>query len=571
MKTGKTIAVLIITALSVWLIDAALRIFVFQAETASHILERNQALSYFVFYLVAFLLFGVSIHRISLEKEAALKEDEKKYRLLLQKLQQGVWVFDRDGSTTYVNPSMAKMLGYSVDEMLGKSFYSFLVERNVGIANQDRGMDLGFVCKNGSRVFARVSPTLVAGRKGDYQEIIASVMDIEERKHLEDKLKYYSERLEDLVVEKTKNLRESERRYRRLVENIPDIAWTCDHKGNIAFISPKVETFCGYTRDEIQSEGFNFWLNKVHCDDVERVRSAYELLFRRSQNFDIEYRITKKNGQLIWVSDRAGETHEKDGELYTDGVFSDITERKRMEETLRRSERMVVIGETAAMVGHDLRNPLQTMLTRLYLVKKGMNGSSQSRNEVATKLNLEKTLGEFERLIQYMNKIVSDLQDYARPLAPTLVETNLEHLVDNALSTITIPEIVRISVNVDPSVQSILLDSTLMTRVLTNLIMNAIQAMPNGGQVTITVSKTDENALISIRDTGGGISSENLKKIFTPLYTTKSKGMGLGLAVTERIVKAHGGTITVDSQVDSGTTFTVKIPCRKQKTPCILC
>ena len=571
MKTGKTIAVLIITALSVWLIDAALRIFVFQAETASHLLERNQALSYFVFYLVAFLLFGVSIHRISLEKEAALKEDEKKYRLLLQKLQQGVWVFDRDGSTTYVNPSMAKMLGYSVDEMLGKSFYSFLVERNVGIANQDRGMDLGFVCKNGSRVFARVSPTLVAGRKGDYQEIIASVMDIEERKHLEDKLKYYSERLEDLVVEKTKNLRESERRYRRLVENIPDIAWTCDHKGNIAFISPKVETFCGYTRDEIQSEGFNFWLNKVHCDDVERVRSAYELLFRRSQNFDIEYRITKKNGQLIWVSDRAGETHEKDGELYTDGVFSDITERKRMEETLRRSERMVVIGETAAMVGHDLRNPLQTMLTRLYLVKKGMNGSSQSRNEVATKLNLEKTLGEFERLIQYMNKIVSDLQDYARPLAPTLVETNLEHLVDNALSTITIPEIVRISVNVDPSVQSILLDSTLMTRVLTNLIMNAIQAMPNGGQVTITVSKTDENALISIRDTGGGISSENLKKIFTPLYTTKSKGMGLGLAVTERIVKAHGGTITVDSQVDSGTTFTVKIPCRKQKTPCILC
>jgi PAS domain S-box-containing protein len=571
MKTGKTIAVLIITALSVWLIDAALRIFVFQAETASHILERNQALSYFVFYLVAFLLFGVSIHRISFEKEAALKEDEKKYRLLLQKLQQGVWVFDRDGSTTYVNPSMAKMLGYSVDEMLGKSFYSFLVERNVGIANQDRGMDLEFVCKNGSRVFARVSPTLIAGRKGDYQEIIASVMDIEERKHLEDKLKYYSERLEDLVVEKTKNLRESERRYRRLVENIPDIAWTCDHKGNIAFISPKVETFCGYTQDEIQSEGFNFWLNKVHCDDVERVRSAYELLFRRSQNFDIEYRITKKNGQLIWVSDRAGETHEKDGELYTDGVFSDITERKRMEETLRRSERMAVIGETAAMVGHDLRNPLQTMLTRLYLVKKGMSGSSQSRNEVATKLNLEKTLGEFERLIQYMNKIVSDLQDYARPLAPTLVETDLEYLLQNTLSTITVPEAIRISVDIDPSVRRILVDSTLMMRALTNLVTNAIQAMPNGGQLTITGSSTDENALISIRDTGSGITTENLNKIFTPLYTTKSKGMGLGLAVAERLAKAHGGTITVDSQVDNGTTFTIKIPCRKQKTPCKLC
>jgi signal transduction histidine kinase len=184
---------------------------------------------------------------------------------------------------------------------------------------------------------------------------------------------------------------------------------------------------------------------------------------------------------------------------------------------------------------------------------------------------LEKTLGEFERLIQYMNKIVSDLQDYARPLAPTLVETDLEYLLQNTLSTITVPEAIRISVDIDPSVRRILVDSTLMMRALTNLVTNAIQAMPNGGQLTITGSSTDENALISIRDTGSGITTENLNKIFTPLYTTKSKGMGLGLAVAERLAKAHGGTITVDSQVDNGTTFTIKIPCRKQKTPCKLC
>jgi PAS domain S-box-containing protein len=571
MKKAKTISVLIITALSVWLSDAALRTFVFQAETTPPIFNTNQAPVYFILYLIAFLLFGVSMHRIFLEKEETLRENEKRYGLLLQRLQQGVWVFDKDGRTTYANPSIAKMLGYSADEMLGKSFYSFLVEKNVGIANQDHGLDLEFVRKNGSRVFARVSPTLFTGRKGDCQEIVASVMDIEERKRLEDKLKYYSERLEDLVVEKTKSLRESEKKYRRLIENIPDIAWTCDHKGDIAFISPKVETLCGYTQVEIQSGGFDFWLEKVHRDDVEHVRSAYELLFRRNQNFDIEYRIMRKNGELIWVSDRTGETHEKDGELYTDGVFSDITERKRMEEMLRRSERMAVIGETAAMVGHDLRNPLQTMLSRLYLVKKGMGDSSQSRSEVTTKLNLNKTLDEFERLVQYMNKIVSDLQDYARPLVPTLVETDLEYLLENTLSTITVPEAIRISVDIDPSVRRILVDSTLMMRLLTNLVTNAIQAMPNGGQLTITGSSTDENAVISIRDTGCGITTENLNKLFTPLYTTKSKGMGLGLAVAERLAKAHGGTITVDSQVGDGTTFTIKIPCLKRKTPCILC
>ena len=99
-----------------------------------------------------------------------------------------------------------------------------------------------------------------------------------------------------------------------------------------------------------------------------------------------------------------------------------------------------------------------------------------------------------------------------------------------------------------------------MRRVFTNLFTNAVQAMPDGGRLTITASKTEEEALISVQDTGVGISEENMGKLFQPLFTTKSKGQGFGLPVCKRIVEAHGGKITVESKVGKGSTFTVKIP-----------
>ncbi len=561
MKDRGLICALFIAVFSLSIFDVVLDTSVFD-RVPTLAFQPEQMLTHIVLYLGIFLLFGIAVSRSVLKKQGTIRENEKKYRAIFEKLKQGIWVFDKDGRTKFVNPSMARMLGYTISEMLGKNFFSFLVEKNVGIVNQPEGLDLEFIRKNGSHVFGRLTATTVGGKNGLHEEMVASVIDIAEHKRMEEKLRYYSERLEDLVVEKTKNLRESEKKYRRLIENIPDISWTFDRRGNIAFIAPKIETICGYTQGEIEKEGLDFWFDKVHPDDVEHVKKAYESLFNRNQKLDIQYRVAAKGGNFVWVSDRTGTTYEKDGELYTDGVFSDITEHKRMEEMLRRSERMAVIGETAAMVGHDLRNPLQTMLGRLYLAKKLMTRWSQSHDETAIRVDLEKTFGEFERLVQYMNKIVSDLQDYARPLTPKLVATDPKMLIEDCLSTVTVPENLRVSVQIDSDIPKISVDSALMTRVLTNLITNAIQAMPSGGQLAIRISKTVETVLISIQDTGEGIPREMLNKIFTPLCTTKARGMGLGLAVSERIVKAHGGTINVESEVSKGSTFLVKLPCK---------
>ena len=159
-----------------------------------------------------------------------------------------------------------------------------------------------------------------------------------------------------------------------------------------------------------------------------------------------------------------------------------------------------------------------------------------------------------------MNGVVTGLTDFARPIRLGLVETDARQLIDEVLSTSPIPQNVKAAVKVEDDLPRLLIDPQMMRRVLTNLILNAVQAMPRGGKLTVRVSKSGETILISVRDTGRGIPDEILPKLFNPLFTTKTRGQGLGLATCKRLVEAHGGTITVESQVGKGTTFTVNMP-----------
>ena len=181
---------------------------------------------------------------------------------------------------------------------------------------------------------------------------------------------------------------------------------------------------------------------------------------------------------------------------------------------------------------------------------------SEEKGEVKTYLDT------VERHVNYMNKIVSDLLDYARPIHPELTETNMLQLIQGTLLSMKIPETIAVSVLV-PKKMKLKVDPSLMRRVLINLITNAVQAMPDGGKLTIKASKKMEDVLISVKDTGIGIRKEDLPKLFQPLFTTKSKGQGFGLPVCKRIIDAQNGEIIVKSKVDKGSTFTVKIPLRE--------
>ncbi|MEM3022698.1 MAG: ATP-binding protein, partial [Candidatus Bathyarchaeia archaeon] len=225
---------------------------------------------------------------------------------------------------------------------------------------------------------------------------------------------------------------------------------------------------------------------------------------------------------------------------------------------LQKVEEIAAIGRVAAMVGHDLRNPLQVLVNLIYIMEETI-AMNEEFARLSKGLKIDLLLGNMKKQIEYMNKIVSDLQDYARPIKPELVETDLGEFAEEILSSLSIPEKVKVMIGIERGFK-VMIDPGLMRRVFLNMITNAIQAMPDGGSLKISASMDGGMASVSFEDTGVGIPRENLDKIFKPLFTTKAKGQGFGLAVCRRIVEAHGGTIGVESEVGKGSKFTIKIP-----------
>lgn len=214
-------------------------------------------------------------------------------------------------------------------------------------------------------------------------------------------------------------------------------------------------------------------------------------------------------------------------------------------------ERVNAIGELAGMIGHDLRNPLTGISSAAYYLKRKY-GSLMDEKGCAM-------IEVIEKDVNYSNKIISDLLEYSRPIQLDLQETSPKSAVAEAVSHVDFPKNIQL-VDLAKSTPAIKIDVDKMKRVFINLIKNAIDAMPKGGKLTITSEKVNGAVKFSFADTGTGISEENLKNLFGPLFTTKAKGMGLGLAICKRIVKAHGGRIVVESVVDKGTTFTITVP-----------
>lgn len=227
---------------------------------------------------------------------------------------------------------------------------------------------------------------------------------------------------------------------------------------------------------------------------------------------------------------------------------------------LKERERMATIGETSAMVGHDLRNPLQVVyLLGSRLDKKigALRDSGVDDSDLKDLEYIEEKLGE---QTNYMNKIISDLQDFSKNIMVVYEDADLEQTVIDVIGTLKIPDDVEVSVRLDERLRSVWADGNLFKRVFTNMLTNGIQAMPEGGSLTVTGTASDDEATLVVSDTGVGVSEENMSKLFQPLFTTKAKGTGLGLAVCKRIVEAHRGEITVESEEGEGTSLTIKIP-----------
>jgi len=231
-------------------------------------------------------------------------------------------------------------------------------------------------------------------------------------------------------------------------------------------------------------------------------------------------------------------------------------ELRETQEQLVRSERLAAIGQLAGGVGHELRNPLGAIKNAVYYIRGKVAGSELAQREPRVAEFLEIVDDE----VKASNKIINDLLGFSRVGKPAVSPARIEKVINDAIAHTQIPENVNLSKKVDGSLPEIEVDTDQICQVLVNVLTNAVQAMPQGGRLTVVAREKNGSLELEIADTGYGIAEENVGKIFDPLYTMKAKGIGLGLAVCKTIVERHEGSIGVESEVDKGTTFTIKLP-----------
>jgi signal transduction histidine kinase len=230
-----------------------------------------------------------------------------------------------------------------------------------------------------------------------------------------------------------------------------------------------------------------------------------------------------------------------------------LRESKEEQEQLVRSERLEAIGEAATMVGHDLRNPLQAIENATYYLNTEL-AKTQSSAAVMDSIRI------IHKSIEYADNIVNDLLCFASTRKPVSTKTDINELIKGTLLQINVPDNIETHTELDklPKIEG---DKQMLKRVFINLADNAVQAMePKGGKLEVTTKQADNSIEIKIKDTGVGISEENLQKIFAPFFTTKAQGMGVGLAICKRFVEQHHGTIEVESKEGEGSTFTIQLP-----------
>jgi len=223
---------------------------------------------------------------------------------------------------------------------------------------------------------------------------------------------------------------------------------------------------------------------------------------------------------------------------------------EQAQQKLIRSERLAAVGELASGVGHELRNPLNVMKNCIYLLK-----SSPARPDV----ELADTLGRLDRQVGISNRIITDLLDFTRIKKPSPSRLKIDNLLQETLSGIHVPEGITVSTNFNGSLY-VTADPEQVKRAFCNIIINAFQAVGSEGEIFIDTTRTAGWVHIRFRDNGCGIPETELHQIFEPLFTTKAKGIGLGLAISKRLVEQNGGRIEVASSPGKGAEFTVALP-----------
>ena len=469
------------------------------------------------------------------EMEKLLRESEERYRLLVEgTMDYGIFLLDTEGLVSSWNKGVENNKGYSADEIIGKHYSVFYSDDDVesGVPEQQlkdaretgRYENEGWrLRKDGSRFWAHIVISAVYDDSGELYGFSNVTRDITERKQM-------LEEIRSLARFPSEN-------------NNPVMRISGD--GIIMYANDASESLLNEWNMEIGAVVSEEWRQIISEVLSEGVGKEVALVHKdRVISFFITP-ITDTGYVNIYGRDITERKKAEEELLETTHHLEDIVEARTQE--LFAAEQMTTAGRIAAMVAHDLRGPLQTITNSVYLIKMAPE-------------KVESVLPLITGALDRANNLIEEFRHRTRDSPYQPVMTDLKTVINETLTGQLISHNVTVKKKLRGGPKNVYIDPQKIRRVLDNLIMNAVEAMPDGGEIVIKTQEVRDGVTLKVSDTGVGIPEERLDSIFRPFTSTKPQGIGLGLAYCKRAVEAHGGTITVESRLGEGSTFTIWIP-----------
>ncbi|HUI28696.1 MAG TPA: PAS domain S-box protein [Candidatus Acidoferrales bacterium] len=474
---------------------------------------------------------------------------------------------DLSGKIFYVNEEFVKLWGCNNEgEIIGKDISEFshslqkmrqavdFMKAGKGYLDESEG-----VRKNGERFDFQISANTVKSENGDPICMMASFIDITERKQVEQRLKKMYEELKD-----------SEEKYRSLFEQSKDAIFMSEPDGSLVDVNPAAVELLGFaSKDDLIG---------VHMADLfaepNDSKSLFDALRRDRFAKDQEFMFKKKNGEEIRVSSTTTVVLDESRQTFLFlGIVRDITKQKALQQQLIQAQRMESVGTLAAGIAHDFNNLLGIIMGYSAVIEKGTAEPDKIARSVDT---IQKATARGASLVR-------QLVTFAQKGESVFERVQINDVVNETTKLLreTLPRTITIATELKPDLPPIDADATQIQQVLLNLCVNARDAMPGGGTVRIVTTALEKEKVVSrfpnasskgyifleVTDTGTGMDEETKRRIFDPFFTTKDvgKGTGLGLSLVHSIVSNHGGFVDVDTSPGAGTTFGIYLPIEEQK------
>jgi two-component system, cell cycle sensor histidine kinase and response regulator CckA len=517
------------------------------------------------------------------KSERSLRESEEKYRNILENIDESYFELDLKGNIIFFSDPALRISGYSRNELMGMNYRQYASPETAeklraSFSNIYRKeekwtlSDFEFIRKDKSTCSMELSVNLLRNSAGEAVGFRCIARDITERKRAEEEL------------------RKSEAQYRFITERMSDVIWTLDSNFGVRYVSPSVSKALGFTPEERMKQTL---LERITPESFKKVQEVLKSEMQRDRESDVDQgRLIKleleyyhKNGSTVWYETLISAIRDVEGNIIGfHGASRDITERrnvekqrKELEERLRRAEKMEAIGTLAGGIAHDLNNVLGVLVgySELLLLNVPQDspfqrhamqifkGSQRAAAIIQDLLTLTRR-GVVVSEVVNLNKIISDFLQM-----PEFEAIKFHHLG------------VQFKTSLDAELLNIKGSSTHLSKTVMNLLSNAAEAISGSGEVLIRTenlyvdrpiqgydnTQEGEYAVLTVSDTGSGISPADLERIFEPFYTKKvmgRSGTGLGLAVVWGTVKDHDGYIDVQSTEVEGTTFTLYFPVTRE-------